>query len=819
MISTLDIINVTEFNARLSNKLIFFLILTSLLSGCYGTKYLESNQRLLIDQKIKGARKTRLEDLESNFTQKTARRLSLTTRLYQWGEKSYNPEKYSKKIAKLEKRYDAKIESVEKTKKINKLREKKLSKTKKYKDKIQFGNTLMQWGKPLAIYDQSLTEQTVSNLQKKLNAEGYFNNVVTYEEILKKKKAYVTYLVEPKNPYRIDSVNYIIPDPVVKKLVMKDRLIDTNQRYRQNDLTKERERIRTLLANNGYYAFSKQYVSFEVDTTFSRNQKVLVNVRISNPKGKQKHKVYQLDSVIFVSETDAKIRGVKRRQKSYNNITYDYIRDIYSNKILDWRIFIYPDSIYSEKNTFETQKQLSNINNFKFINVKYDTTGGNFIAHIFTSPLKRFETSSEVGINSREGFPGPFVNFGLINRNTFEGLENVDLNFNLEVIGLNRFAEDTTTTQLYDSYEYGGNITFSFPQFLLPLNKPLKSRLGKYNPTTLVSGGISFVDRSDFTRNTFNTSITYNWQTPNNTTRYGLTLADIRFISAEIEPLFQERLDSLQQVGNTFARSFDPGFVSSTVFTFTKDIKEYGNFRQPSSFLRGYAEIGGNLFDLFSETPFGNDISYYKFLKASIDYRHHIPLGNKTALAFRVNSGFAFPYGTSSEGSNPTLPYEKFFFAGGSNSIKAWQPRRLGPGSYTPTDDNNNIAYQIEQPGDIIIETGIEFRTKLFGFLNWAYFLDAGNVWTWYEDESRRGSNFEWSDFVSEIAVGTGMGIRLDFSFLLVRADIGIKVFDPAQKIGERFVLDDFQFNRPKSPVNLRVLNTPQLNIGIGYPF
>ncbi|MEL6560223.1 MAG: POTRA domain-containing protein, partial [Bacteroidota bacterium] len=650
-------------------------MLTSLLSGCYGTKYLESNQRLLMDQKIKGAAKTQLEDLETNFTQKTARRLSLTTRLYQWGEKSYNPEKYSRKITKIENRYNERIADTKKTKRINKLRERKLSKTRKFKDKIQFGNTLMQWGKPLAIYDQNLTEKTVSNIHKKLNSEGYFNNVVTYEERLKKKKAYVTYLVEPKNPYIIDSVNYIIPDQDIKKLVMKDKLINTDQRYRQNDLTRERERIRTLLANKGYYAFSKQYVSFQADTTFTGNQKVLVNVRISNPKGKENHQVYQLDSVIFVSETDAKIRGVKRRQRSHKNITYDYIRDIYSNKILDWRIFIYPDSTYSEARTFETQKQLSNMNNFKFINVKYDTTGGDFIAHIFTSPLKRFETSSEIGINSREGFPGPFVNFGLINRNTFEGLENVDLNFNLEVIGLNRFAEDTTTTQLYDSYEYGGNITFSFPQFLLPLNKPLKSRLGKYNPTTLVSGGISFVDRSDFTRNTFNTSITYNWQTPNNITRYSLTLADIRFISSEIAPLFQERLDSLEQRGNTFARSFDPGFVSSTIFSFTKDIKEYGNLRQPSSFLRGYAEIGGNLFDLFSETPFGNDISYYKFLKASIDYRHHIPLGSKTALAFRVNSGFAFPYGTSAEGTNPTLPYEKFFFAGGSNSIKAWQPR------------------------------------------------------------------------------------------------------------------------------------------------
>ncbi|MGB3465194.1 MAG: POTRA domain-containing protein, partial [Cyclobacteriaceae bacterium] len=483
---------------RINNKLLILLIGSSLLTGCYGTKYLKSNERLLINQKIKGTAETGLEGLERSYAQETANRLSLTTRLYQWGENSYNPEKYSRKIKKIEQKFDAKIAATDKDKtgKIRRYKEKKLIKTKKYREKIQYGNTLMQWGKPLAIYDSVMSETTVSNIKKRLNSEGYFNSEVTYEERLTKNKAFVTYIVTPKAPYSIDSLNYLIPDQQVRKLVVQDPILIEGNRYRQADLTAERDRIRSLLANNGYYGFSKQYVNFEVDTTISGSQKVLVNVLLNNPRGKSNHKVYELDSVIFVSDANSKIR-VERRQKTYNNITYDYIRDIYSSKILDWRIFIYPDSLYSEQKTIETQKQLSNINNFKFINVKYDTAGGDFIAHIFTGPLKRFETSSEIGINSREGLPGPFVNFGLVNRNTFEGLENIDLNFNLEVIGLNRFTEDDTDNDIYDSYEYGGNITFSFPQFLLPLSKNLKSKLGKYNPTTSVTGGISFVDRSD----------------------------------------------------------------------------------------------------------------------------------------------------------------------------------------------------------------------------------------------------------------------------------------------------------------------------------
>ncbi len=784
-----------------------------LLSGCYGSKFLQENEKILANQRIKSTTKTKVEGLESSFEQKKAKRLSFTVRLFKWGENKYNPEKYSKKISKAAAKYDAKIAKTNKASKIKRYTEKKLHKKRKFSDKIQFGNTFMQWGKPLSIYNQSAIEQTVENLKNKMHSEGYFNSEVTYKEKIRGKLVDITYLVKPKSPYIIDSINFLIPDKNISKIVINKSLIQTGNRYRQKDLTAERDRIRNQLANNGYYGFSRQYVTFEVDTTITGNQKTMVNVLVKNPSGLNKHKIYKLDSVIFVSDSNSKLR-VKRRQKTYNNITYDYVRDIYSSKILDWRIFIYPDSLYSEKNTFETQKQLSNVNNFKFINIKYDTTGGSFIAHVFTSPLKRFETSSEVGINSRGGLPGPFVNLGLVNRNTFEGLENIDLTFNGEVIGLNRVGQDTTT---FDSFEYGGNISFNFPQFLIPISKNLKSKIGKYNPRTTVSGGINFVERQDFFRNTFNAAITYNWQN-NKKTVYSFTLADIRYIRSEVRPGdFRNRLTELENQGNTFARSFEPGFVSSSIFTIKKDFNEYGNNTSSSSYLRGNTELGGNVTSIFGDSILGTDISYYKYLKSSIDFRHHIPLSKRTSFAFKINAGFAFPYGND---TLSTLPYEKFFFSGGSNSIRAWQPRRLGPGSFSPLDNNNNISYQFEQPGDIIFETSFEFRAKLFGFFSWAYFVDIGNVWTWYNDNSRPGSQFEVDRFLGELAVGSGMGLRLDFSFLLVRVDLGIKVFDPAQPLGSRYVLDNFTFKGlDDNAENVRIVNTPQLNIGIGYPF
>jgi len=173
-------------------------------------------------------------------------------------------------------------------------------------------------------------------------------------------------------------------------------------------------------------------------------------------------------------------------------------------------------------------------------------------------------------------------------------------------------------------------------------------------------------------------------------------------------------------------------------------------------------------------------------------------------LATRVDIGYAQPYGMSN-----TLPYEKFFFSGGSNSVRAWRPRRLGPGSFDPGKlSNGAINDQNEQPGEILLEGNVEYRFPIYKFIEGAYFIDAGNVWRnpWSED-NRVGVKFS-GDFYNQIAVGTGLGLRLNFSFLIFRLDVASKVWDPAQSLGQRFVLN--KLNRPDQTL---------INIGIGYPF
>ncbi|HSJ68078.1 MAG TPA: BamA/TamA family outer membrane protein, partial [Anditalea sp.] len=201
----------------------------------------------------------------------------------------------------------------------------------------------------------------------------------------------------------------------------------------------------------------------------------------------------------------------------------------------------------------------------------------------------------------------------------------------------------------------------------------------------------------------------------------------------------------------------------------------------------------------------------FQFLKFQADWRRYIPIDNVSTFAYRTNLGLAKPYGIG----GGVLPYEKYFFAGGSTSNRAWLPRRLGPGSFQPEPrEDGTFDYRFEQPGEIVFEAMFEYRRKLFSYFDGAVFIDAGNIWTFKDDRTRDGAQFRFDSFYKEIAVGTGMGLRMDFDFLVLRLDMGVKAYDPAQDEGDRFVLDKLSFRRPLGERGQAVFN-----IGIGYPF
>ena len=808
-------------------KLLFITInavaFSGLLSGCLGVRYLKDDEKLLYKESIDDAKGLNIDELEAQFRQKPNRRTpiipwALYVNVYHWGLNRYDTTRYQNKKQRIISRFDAKIARAtekNKTKRENALKVRKSRKVTKVDETLKDGNLFMRWGEEIVVYKTELREQTEEQLVTYLQSEGYFNAEATSSVKERKRLVSVTYKITKKAPYIIDSIFYRIPDTQVSGIVANaetQSLLKKGERYRQEQIASERERIYELLVNSGYYRFNKQLISFQVDTASLGDKKVLILLEVKSPTTDTVHKKFVVDSVNFITDANISIPGVRRSNRIYHGVNYSFYEEKYSKKILDWRVFLQPDSTYSRANTFETQRQLANLDIFKFVNINYDTVGTHFVANIYTSPLQKYQTSTEFGVNVSQGLPGPFMNFNVKNRNIFKGLEILELSGRFGVEGV---ASPSDITNVYASTEYGGNLSLTFPQFITPAKISRRRDLGRLNPRSRLLVGATVTDRREYKRTNFNSTWAYLWQKNNNQV-FNLTLADISYIDSELtDDNFREFLEDYEGRGNLLINAFKPSYVGSTSFSMAVNNNSYGISKGSASFFRVFLETSGHSLFLIDEQRLDdNRLEFYQFSKGNFDYRRVKSLSLKHDLAFRFNVGVAVPYGI-----NTVLPYEKYFFAGGSNGIRAWRPRRLGPGSYTPPLNDNPeedglFDYSFEQPGELLLETSLEYRRRLFSFVSWAFFIDAGNVWTLREDPTRPGSQFKPGTFVNEIAVGSGLGLRFDFSFLILRVDAGSKMHDPARPPGERWVIDklisSFPFGEKEQTI---------LNIGIGYPF
>jgi len=449
--------------------------------------------------------------------------------------------------------------------------------------------------------------------------------------------------------------------------------------------------------------------------------------------------------------------------------------------------------------------------------VKFDTLDGKFIGHIFTSPADRFQSSSEIGfISVAQGFPGPFASLNLRNRNLFRGLEITELNSQFKIQGVPGVSETTTR---YSSIQYGSELSITFPQFLSPLGKFYKKKISEYNPRTRFALAFSHEDRlTEYKRTTLKTNMSYVWKVKDHVS-YTLTPADVSFINSNANQSF---IDNLEEFSPSYANTFRSAFVSSMLFQAIIN-NNYGQSNS-SSYLQLNFETGGYISSLYSDHIFGDSsLAYFKYNKANIDLRRTFYIHRRQSIATRFNLGVAVPH-------DKALPYEKYYFAGGSNSIRAWNPRRLGPGAYAEYSDKGGLLYDRERPGDMILETSVEFRQKLGdGFINLAFFIDAGNVWLIRSEtvdatnlQPNQNGVFQFNRFPSEIAIGAGYGLRFDMSFLIFRLDFGYKVVDPAQPAGQRWVAGDndiINFGKKFPWVYLDPFNKAAINIGIGFPF
>jgi len=794
------------------NGLLLFSLLI-VLSSCLGTKQLKESEYLLYSQEINGNETFKSDELALLLLQKPNSRIpllpiSIPVWSYQVGLNSFDTAKVEKKIEEVTAKYNTRIAEVEdNTRKEVKLERKRDSKLQRLNKKLEEGNFMMRRGEPPAVYDSLLANDSQEQLRLHYFSEGFFNASVTYETETKGKRLYETYIIHETEPYILDSIFYTIADTVVKSLIVEDSknsLLKVDQRYRQDLFNKERDRIEDLLRNNGYFDFSKQFIEYNIDSTWTQNG-IATEIKINNPQGRRNHKYFEVDSVIFI--TDADIGQIGEREKfTLNEITYQYFTRKYNERILDNRVQIRPNEPYSRLNTFNTQRQLFNLDLFKFANIVYDTTGNRMLANIYTSPLPKWQVSAESGLNVTQGLPGPMINFTVRDRNVLKTLGILELTGRFAVEGV---AGAATQESVYRSLEYGSNLSLILPGFALPFGRKLTRYFGNTNPRTRVSTGFNYTNRPEYNRNNINASFGYQWLTSKNHS-FSVNLLDVSIIESQIKSGdFSDRLNELAAAGNNLIFSFRTSFSSNMNAQAIFNFNNYGNKERRSSLLRTYFESTGTFLNLYRKV-IEEDLGLFpfQFLKGQVEYRNHIPINRGTQFAWRINSGLALTYGGSE-----VLPYEKYFFAGGSNSLRAWAPRRLGPGSFVFRGEDGRPDYRFEQPGELLLEAGAEIRQHLFSFVQGALFVDAGNVW-YVKTEPVEGGRFNANDFISEIAIGSGFGLRMDFDFLVLRFDAGIKTYDPAQNPGERWVIRNLSWKRPFGERNQTVWN-----IAIGYPF
>ncbi|MGV3642153.1 MAG: BamA/TamA family outer membrane protein [Adhaeribacter sp.] len=777
--------------------------------------------------KLEGVEQNDPEKIASLYQQKPNRKILGSTPylwIYYQGRKFFRPEKTKARIAEEQQRMDRRIQDASQDQDSSRLarvlrkREKKLTRLNK---RLQDGNWLMTLGEPPVIYDSAKTNNTRQQIGAYLVTKGFFKNKVAYTTQDRNKKISLTYQVTENQPYTYSVITDSIADPAIKHLydsTQSQSLLRVGQRYDEEVLSNERDRIEKLLKNTGYFLFRKQFITVNPDTSFEENQ-VRLQLNIANEASGQPHQVFRLDAVNFTADAHLDRFGLVRDTIVFNRVRYLAYKHRLSPRILDKKILIRPGQRYSMDRTISTQQQLLNLNMFRFLNINYVAADSSLTALISANPSKRFQETTELGVSYSAGLPGPFSNLRLTVRNLFGGAELLELGVRGAFEG--QYSLGDNNRSVYTT-ELGGNVALIFPQFLVPFNA--NRFFTRYNPRTRINFIFTNINRQEFDRTNQEFTFDYIWQ-KSSKLQYVFTPLDITINeSKNMSQGFRDQLAKLRDLnrGNptAYERSFQPYFISSMNFMLLYNSNNY-NHTLDASYLRLFVEEAGILGNaLFpKDAPVGNNLTYFKYGRFNADYRRYFKLSRTNFLVSRFNIGIAKPlFG------GKALPYDKYFYAGGGTSVRAFRPRRLGPGSYflPELDTLGNQVYvngipqkdeNIEQPGELLIEGNLEYRFNILNFWNGALFADAGNVWFMTRDSGPENGLFRLNSFYKEFGVGAGFGFRFDFNFLIARFDIATRIYDPtALEQKHRFIPGNYG-------LSTIIRDKTVLNLGIGYPF
>ena len=672
---------------------------------------------------------------------------------------------------------------------------------------------------PVKLSDVS-TKSTKLLIQNRLQNLGYFDVVVDHETDIKKKKAEITYRINLNKPYRIRNIYFPEAEGELEKNIRESELntlLDSGQTYNLDILKQERQRIETYLKNKGYFYYNSDFLVFKADSAIG-NRNVDLYLRLKNTTPKEARISYAIKSVDVSIKRGLAINSnfaaddtlnVAADTINYEDKNFIAKEELFRPKVLSRYIYIDKGEIFSYSDYLETLNKLIDLEVFRFVNVRFDpedTTSKTLDSDISLVSLPKKNLRVSFGPVSRSNnFVGSELQGSFRNRNVFKGAEEFSLNLN------SGFETQLNTEQsAVNAITFGLELALNIPRFVTPF--PIKNYSDRYIPRTSLSLGYNFQKRTNFFQlNSFNLGYAYRWK-ETNTRRH-----DFNLVAIEYNRLgnTSEEFDQILNDNELLRTSFEDQFILGTNYNFYYDNTDKNN--KSRFYWNPSVDLSGNLMNALQGLVDGTDSSegddqkyvlglpYAQYLKINSDLRYFYKLNRRLTIATRLLTGMGKPYGNSE-----VLPYKKQFFIGGTNSIRAFQARSLGPGTYTPEDDNANYLY-FDQTGDIKLEANAELRFDIYGYLKGAVFVDAGNIWTFSEDADRPGAQFRVNDFYKQLAVGTGLGIRLDASFFVLRADWGLPLRNPAVT-NNPWVIKNFGSSEWRKDMII-------LNIAIGYPF
>ncbi len=848
----------------------FFFFLTTVFSlwSCKATRNLNENQTLLVKNTIEYVDKENHkhiseDDITAVLRQKPNRKILGIWRFHLQAYNIVSSEKIEQKNAKKRRRIEKKNER----------------RRNRGKDTVEFQPHWLDWlrntvGEPPVILDTNKTSESTQQVEKFLFNNGFFNNSVSYSlqyrykwsyrlksifndsispEIERKnrlKKAEVVYNITTGSLYKINDVQFSLEDVNTLKAIKKavrNSALGKGAPYQVETIEEERERVTNEMRNQGYFDFQKEYIYYRVDSTLQKNR---VNIQqvITSPKRQEmteqnkdttiaeNHRKYRIRNVYVNSNYKANSSFVGSDTLYTNNI-YFLNRELmqYKATLLADNIFIQAGDIYSEERELYTYNRLAGLKNFKFINIdfeKIEGLGSDTLGYLDCTIRLTPSAQQSVGIEAegthRSSNLGVSGSLTYANKNTFKGAERFEVRVHggLEAQQISNVSEgeddanQTVSAALpFNTIEYGGELSLYIPELLIPFRSISPIQLPKYNePRTNFNLTYNFQQRPDFTRTILNSSFSYLFSlTGKNTNNITIYPVDVAFIGIEKSTAFENLLNSLSN--SVLSASYTNQLITSTKFSHEWSNQRDSKSSKNKNFTAVFSnfEIAGNaLQTIYNATNeprnkngnyelFGNPFA--QFVKVDSELRIHNQLTKNSKIVYRAFAGVGVPYGNSE-----ALPFVKSFFGGGANDIRAWQARTLGPGALP-----DSLGSGIDHIGDILLEANIEYRYPLIDFLEGAAFIDAGNIWLLEKQEQRPNGHFELDQFYKQIAVGAGLGLRLDFTFLIVRIDAGIPIHDPSLPETERWIFqskDQYKAAYKKS-------YTPKVNfnLGIGYPF